>query len=421
MRLCVVHHLQAMLHLAVRTIKPGQLRRHLCRNPAFCGQRSQPANRRPVTQRWIPPPGNQLARLGEELDLADAPDTKFQVMPLHANAMQPAMIANAQTHVMRILDRHKIQMLAPDKRHQPLQEPRTRRQIAAARPRFDVSRAFPGSARAFIIAFRSRHRQTHRCDTGIRAQAQIGAKDITIRHVRQHGRHFTRHADESRPRLVFLARITGFVEQADQVDVRGIIQLPCPHLAHRQRNHPRRRGHILRPCPRQLAKANLVGHQRHHSQMHRLVSQGRQRAGDLLQLPDAAQIGQCRQQCHPPFRLPQGRGQSGQRQLRHRQQRLQCRFGVCQRLIQPSRLAQHQRFQVGAARRRCRQKGRHVRAKPWQGGTCIGRSGRIKGDGQPGDAGRKGHRHRMGRAGGAVNVPPFRRFTAYRAGLCKIP
>ena len=296
MGLRVVHHLQPVLDLAVRAVKVGQFPRHLGRNPAFRRQRRKSPDRGPVAQTGVAPARDQLPRLGEELDLADAARAQLHIVALdHDLAVQPPVIADAKAHVMGVLDRDEVEVLAPDTGSEGFQEPLARCQITATGPRLDVGRTLPGPTLGLVIPFGGGHRQADRGDAGIGAQAQVAAEDVAIRRIRQDRRHPPGDLDEAGPRLLLFARIAGFVEQADEVDVRGIVKLSRPHLAHRKGHHPARRRSVVRGGTGQLAPTDLLGDQPGQRQMHRPVGQAGQGPRHRLKRPHPTQIAQRRQ------------------------------------------------------------------------------------------------------------------------------
>ena len=310
---------------------------------------------------------------------------------------------------MGILDRREIQMLAPDKRTQRRQKRRPCRQITGRGPRLDIGGALPGAAHAFIIAFRRCSRQAHRRHRRIGAQPQVGAKHIAIGGlVRQKRRQPPGDADESRPRLNLHSLVAAVVEQADQIDVRRIVQLVRPHLAHRQHEHPRPGGVIPRHRPRQLAPPDLITDQPLHAKRHRQIGEPGQRAGHRRQLPDPAQIGQRHQQRHPPFGPPQRGGQTiGGRFGQRSQHALQGRFRFArQNPGQPRRLCLHQPMKIRAAPRRPVQQRHEFQRQPRQNRRQIGCGDRIMGDRAAGQAGGKAHCQRMRPCPGPVNQLP---------------
>ena len=144
--------------------------------------------------------------------------------------------------------------------------------------------------------------------TGVGAQAQIDAKDIAVGGVVvQHRRHLAGGADEGLACIVPVGAKPVLVEQADQVDVRGIVQLGRAHLAH---------GKDRKPCGRlgiglcragQTATGNLGRSHGAEGQRGGQIGKGGQRASDALQRPHAPKVGQCRQQRHPALGHAQGR------------------------------------------------------------------------------------------------------------------
>ena len=219
--LLIAHHLQTMLHFTVGEIKPGQFIGHRLGHPIFGGQRLQAAQRGAVAQGGIAPSGDELAGLGEELDLADAALTEFHVMPLDRQPpIQPTVFADAQAHVMGVLDRCEIQMLAPDKGGERFKEPIARLKVAATGAGLDIGGALPCAALGLVITVGGGHRQADRGDRGIGAQPQVGAKDITTRHcVAEQGRHLAGDANKGGAGLLPVGTIAVLVKKADQIDV----------------------------------------------------------------------------------------------------------------------------------------------------------------------------------------------------------
>ena len=253
---------------------------------------------------------------------------------------------------MGVLNRREIQMPPPDEGPQGFQEPRPRLQIARRRTRLDIGRALPCAAKALVIPLRRLHRHADRRDGRVGPQPQIGAEHIALGGgVVQQRRHPPRRPDQRGPRLLVIARLEpGLVEQADQVDIRGIVELVSAHLAHRQRHHAAADHGILGNRARQLAAPDLGGDTVAQRKLAGQIGKARQRPRHLLQRPDPAQIGQPRQQRHPPLALPERAGQLIRRHLRQRMMHpRQRRLGIVQRRQDPARLLLDQRFQIGAA------------------------------------------------------------------------
>ena len=397
MGLGVVHHLDAVLDLAVFAVMGGKLTRDLGWDPALGGQRGQRIDRAARAQVGVASSRDQLLGLGEELDLADAAPAQLEVMARHADAVQPLVVADAAAHLVRVLDGGEVEMPPPDKGPQRVQEAPARREVARADPRLDIGRAFPAAPLGLVIVQRRAGRDADRRHRGIGPQPQVGAEDIALRgQVRQRGRGLAGGADQGGADLVLVAgRIGRVVVKDDQVDVRGIVQLARAHLAHGQREDAGRVGRGPGRGRRQLAAPRLVRDMGAQGEVGRAVGQVGQHARDLVQRPDAAQVGQRRVKGDPPLGLPQrgaevrggqclealglGEGQPGGGRV------------AVQRLGQPARLALDQPGQVGARARRPPQKVGQPRGRPRQPGGSGGATRLVGRKGQAGDAVGKAH------------------------------
>ena len=243
------------------------------------------------------------------------------------------------------------------------------RQIAGARPRLDEGRAFPCAAHAFIVAFGRAHRQAHRGDRRVGAQPKIGAEHVPVGGmVRQQRAQLAGDADEGGAR--FLIRVLGegcLVEQADQVDIRGIIQFPRAHLAHRQNHHACNRSRRLPlSCPAVCGG----GFHRPQARSTRYAWRGSARS---LSAPVTWSSDQtpprsasAAKQRHAALGPAQARGQVGQGAVGQAVELGGAgASGAGQRVGQPVAFAQDQRFQIGAAPGRAREHiGRCLRAGP---------------------------------------------------------
>ena len=172
------------------------------------------------------------------------------------------MLADGEAHVVGILDRCKIEMPAPDKGAQHVQKARPSLNVARTGARFDKGRPLPRTPDAFVIALRRLHRQHHGRDRGVGTQTQVSAEHIAIgSDIAQRGAHLAGGAHEGHAGIVIIRTVkSGLIKEANQINVRGIIQLARAHLAHRQHGHPGAVPRVLRPHPRQFAAAQLRVH-----------------------------------------------------------------------------------------------------------------------------------------------------------------
>jgi len=145
--------------------------------PRQQGQRL--AGRRDAQRRLAPAP-DELQRLGDELDLANAAAAQLDVVPLDRNRVAAAMGGDLALDRMDILDRREVEMPAPYERPDAGEELLCGLAIAGDRARLDHRRALPVLPDAAVIALRDRHRHRQRRDAGIGPESQIGPQHVAI-------------------------------------------------------------------------------------------------------------------------------------------------------------------------------------------------------------------------------------------------
>ena len=135
----------------------------------------------------------------------------------------------------------------------------------------------------------------------------------------------------------------GFIKQANQVNIRRIIQLARAHFAHRQRDHTARVGNIIRAHSRQLPAAYFRRNQCLDRHIHRQIAKIRQRLCDFAQPPNTAQISQTCDQRNPALGSTQRQWKIIQRDIGQTDKQLvHRRLWIIQRGQQPSPLFLHQ-------------------------------------------------------------------------------
>ena len=144
------------------------------------------------------------------------------------------------------------------------------------------------------------------------AQTQISAKNIaTCGHISHDRGHFAGHTDKRGAGIMIIVRIkAGFIKQANQVNIRRIIQLARAHFAHCQRDHTARVGNIIRAHSRQLPAAYFRRNQCLDRHIHRQIAKIRQRLCDFSQPPNTAQISQTCDQRNPALAARNANGRS---------------------------------------------------------------------------------------------------------------
>ena len=302
---------------------------------------------------------DQLLRLGEEFDLADAAASELDIVAGDRDARVPAMAVNLALDGVDVLDGGVVQALAPDEGLHVLQEQRARVGIAGALTRLDPGRALPILAHALVVKLGGHRRNRDLGCPRIGPQAQIDAKDVAIR-----GR-LGEKLDEAlhqvdRGGALFAAAREGkavLVVEDDKIDVARIIELETAHLAHGQNDEP---GALLQRLGRKVGIAGLFRggcEEKPQRAFHGAIGKARQRAGYGLEIENPGDIGQRDRQRGPPL---------GDSQPPHRGSEIgfaadRQRFGIergesglrsgGQELSEPGAILQHQPRKIGAVAR----------------------------------------------------------------------
>ena len=250
--------------------------------------------------------GDQLLRLREKLDLADAAAADLDVMALDRDLALAAIGLHLPLHVVDVGQCRKIQMLAPDEGREFGDQRLARSGVAGTRTCLDHRRAFPGAPFPLVIVQRrvGRNRDLRRGRIG--PQAQVDAKHVTLaRALLQQARERLRHAHEERRRLdVGDQRGRRGIEKHDEIDVAGIVQFARAHLAHGQHDQA---GALLRPVVigrRHPAARDLLAQQEAQRRLHGDGRKIGQRRRHPHHRPDPADVAQRDQQ--RGFRLQSG-------------------------------------------------------------------------------------------------------------------
>src|ERR1700748_1490318 len=123
---------------------------------------------------------DQLLRLCEELDLADAATAELDVVPGDGNRTMALMRMDLALDRMDLLDRGIVEMAPPDERHDGFQELRTGLRIARTGPRLDKGGALPVLSHAFVVGLCRIGGNRNLRRTGIGPQPQVDAEDIAV-------------------------------------------------------------------------------------------------------------------------------------------------------------------------------------------------------------------------------------------------
>ena len=203
MGLRVVGHLQPVLDAAQKAVVVDQRVGGGGVDAPGRGQRAQRRAGRADPQRPHPAAPDQLLRLGEELDLADAAAAGLDVVPLDRDLAAALVRLDLPLDRMDVLDRREIEVPAPDKGLQLGEELPRRDQVAGHRPGLYQRRALPVLPDGLVIGQRRRDRDRQRRRARVRAQPQIGAKNVAIAGALVENAHeVAREAAEQRLRAV---------------------------------------------------------------------------------------------------------------------------------------------------------------------------------------------------------------------------
>ena len=234
--LLVRHHLQAMLDAAQEIVSRAEFVARGFIDPAVGGEPRQHGERAAAAQRVVAAAGDQLLRLHEELDLADAAAAELHIMAFDRDLAVAAIGVNALLHLVDIGDGGVIEIFAPHERREFAQQFFAGGEVAGAGARLDQRRALPVLAAAAVIIERGIGRDGDLGRRRIGTQPQIDAEDVAVGGALLHQLdEFARQADEKRRRLeVRGERRRGGIEEHHEIDVAGKIKLMGAHLAHRQ-------------------------------------------------------------------------------------------------------------------------------------------------------------------------------------------
>ena len=133
LRLLVGDHLQAMLDRAQDAVGVRQVALHLGLDPAALGELHERRERLRHAQVGLAASGDQLLRLGEELDLADAAAPELDVVARDRDLAEALEGVDLPLHGVNVGDGGEVEVLAPDEGGQLVEEGMTGGEIAGNR------------------------------------------------------------------------------------------------------------------------------------------------------------------------------------------------------------------------------------------------------------------------------------------------
>src|SRR5579871_818608 len=234
MRLLIVDHLKPMFEVAQEPVGVDQLRARPLRDKTARLQRLDSIDGPPFAERAIAAAQDQLLRLGEEFDLADAAPAELEVVARHRNRTMAGMGVDLALDGMNILDRRVVEAAPPHKRLEVFQKVFAGVPVSGASPRLDKGGALPVLSHLFVVTQRGIDGDRDLSRAGIRPQPEVDAEHIAV------GRDFAEQPDEaaneidgSPARVAPPAERKAFaVVEGNEIEIARVIQLECTTLAH---------------------------------------------------------------------------------------------------------------------------------------------------------------------------------------------
>src|SRR5208282_554835 len=137
----------------------------------------------------LAPAPDQLLRLSEEFDLADAAATQLDVVSGDGDGRAAPVRVDLALDRMDVLNGGEVEMLAPQEGAERGDEIAARFEVARHGPRADERGAFPILSGALVVDDRRLERQRRRGRARIGPEPQIGAEDITVYRALFHHAH----------------------------------------------------------------------------------------------------------------------------------------------------------------------------------------------------------------------------------------
>ena len=298
LRLLISDHLQAMLGLPQKQIGGFEILARFAAYQFFVFQFGEHRERAGSAQTRPFAAEDQLLRLHEKFDFANAAAAQFEIVADDGDLGMAAHGVNLAFHCVNVGNRRIIKIAAPDERRELYEKSLAEPAVTGNRTRLDQSCAFPVLPDGFIIKEGGRQGDSDRGRAGIRAQSQIHAQDIAVGGaLLQNFHQAPRHPHEKRRRLVHLRNgLARGIEQNDEIRVARIVQFPGAMLAEREKYDAA--ALIWRRCVRQVQFAACCRFTKDEVQGGRDEDVGAfgQRLHHGLGLPDATEIGERHEQ-----------------------------------------------------------------------------------------------------------------------------
>ena len=178
--LFVGDHLQAMFDPAQKHVSLAQVLLRLRADPAVGSELGQHVKRARASHLRTAPAEDELLRLHEKLDLADAAAAELDVVAGHDDAVVAAHRMDLALHRVNVCDGGVVEILAPDEGRELGEEALSEFEIARRGPGLDQRGPLPVLADGLVIGVGADRRQGDRRRGGIGPQAQVDPQNVAV-------------------------------------------------------------------------------------------------------------------------------------------------------------------------------------------------------------------------------------------------
>ena len=180
LRLFIRLHLQPVFDAAQEEIGVGEVLLRLGGNPIVGAELAQHVERARAAHLRPPAAEDQLLRLHEELDLADAAAAELDVMSGHDDAVVAANCMNLTLHRMDVGDRRVVEIFAPDEGREVGEEAFAEREVAGNGARLDHCGALPVLSDRLVIGVGAGGRERDRGRSRIGPQPEVDSQHVAV-------------------------------------------------------------------------------------------------------------------------------------------------------------------------------------------------------------------------------------------------
>src|SRR5712691_2664428 len=262
MGLLIGDHLQPVFDLPQEYVSRRKIVARASVDPTAGGERLERRERIAPAQLRRPAARDQLLRLHEKFDLADAAAAELDVVSLDRDLAMAAKGVDLAFHRLHVGDGGVVEVTPPNERGKLAKKTFTGGDVAGDGTRLDEDGPLPGLARPFVIGQRRVGRDRGLCRSGVGAETKVDAEYISLgRAFLQEPHEVARKLDEKWAGLDAGRERRFRFEQNNEIDIAGIIQLAAAELSHAEHDEARARAGSVR-----LGQSNLTRRPRFRQQ-----------------------------------------------------------------------------------------------------------------------------------------------------------